>query len=64
MGGGACAVLIEIEGGGRVVIQQQLNVCVIIFFFEKFSACSVLSVAKCLLYIFAIHKNKKDASMI
>jgi len=35
-------------------------------FFENV-ASSVLSVAKCLLYTvmtFAIHKNKKDASMI
>ena len=37
-----------------------------IFFFENV-ACSVLSVAKCLWYTvltFAIHKNRKDASMI
>ena len=37
------------------------------FFFFENVAFSVLSVAKCLLYTvmtFAIHKNKKDASMI
>jgi hypothetical protein len=52
------------RGGGKGSATLQT---VDIFFFFEIVACSVLSVAKCLLYAvmtFSKHKNKKDALMI